>query len=40
VRDKLMENKVFKKRGIDTWLSIALNQEILVWTRYTVIKDF
>jgi hypothetical protein len=40
VRDKLMANEVFKKRAIDRWLSIALNQEILSWTMPTVIKAF
>jgi hypothetical protein len=38
MRDKLMANEVFKKRAIDLWLSIALNQEILAWTMPTVIK--
>jgi hypothetical protein len=37
VRDNLIPNEVFKKRAIDPWLSIALNQEILVRTMPTVI---
>jgi hypothetical protein len=40
VRDWLMANEVFKKRAIDIWLSIALNEEILAWTMPTVIKAF
>jgi hypothetical protein len=40
MRDKLMANEVFKKRAIDIWLNIALNQEILAWTMPSVIKAF
>jgi hypothetical protein len=40
VRDKLMVYEVFKKRAIDIWLSIALNQDILAWTMPTVTEPF
>jgi hypothetical protein len=40
VRDQLMANEVFKRRVIDIWLNIALNQETLAWTMPTMTKAF
>jgi hypothetical protein len=40
VRDKLIANEVFKRLAIGIWVSIALNQEILVWMMPIVKKAF